>query len=185
VTTATITEQVAHFQQAGAGQMPAEVAEGFAAEQRALAAVGELPDTAQAGTPLPDGDLLDVTGQPTTLTAAFDGKPAVIVFYRGGWCPYCNIALHAYQAQLVPDLADPRHQPRRDQPADTRRVAVHEGSQGADLHRAVRPGQPDRPPPRNPDRASDTARTARLELGLDLTPRSTRTAPPGCLSRLS
>jgi peroxiredoxin len=29
----------------------------------------------------------------------------VIVFYRGGWCPYCNIALRTYQAQLVPALA--------------------------------------------------------------------------------
>jgi peroxiredoxin len=28
------------------------------------------------------------------------------VFYRGGWCPYCNISLRAYQAQLVPALAD-------------------------------------------------------------------------------
>ena len=34
------------------------------------------------------------------------GKPAVIVFYRGGWCPYCNITLRAYQAQLVPALAE-------------------------------------------------------------------------------
>jgi len=29
----------------------------------------------------------------------------VIVFYRGGWCPYCNIALRTYQAELVPALA--------------------------------------------------------------------------------
>jgi peroxiredoxin len=24
----------------------------------------------------------------------------------GGWCPYCNIALRTYQAQLVPALAE-------------------------------------------------------------------------------
>jgi alkyl hydroperoxide reductase subunit AhpC len=30
----------------------------------------------------------------------------VIVFYRGAWCPYCNIALRTYQAQLVPALAE-------------------------------------------------------------------------------
>jgi peroxiredoxin len=30
------------------------------------------------------------------------------VFYRGGWCPYCNIALPTYQAQLVPALAERR-----------------------------------------------------------------------------
>jgi peroxiredoxin len=106
VTTTTIAEQVADFRRASAGRMPADVAEALRAEQRALAAAGPPAGTAQPGTPLPDGDLLDVNGQPTTLTAALDGRPAVIVFYRGGWCPYCNIALRAYQAQLVPALAD-------------------------------------------------------------------------------
>jgi peroxiredoxin len=28
----------------------------------------------------------------------------VIVFYRGGWCPYCNLTLRAWQ-QRVPELA--------------------------------------------------------------------------------
>ena len=31
---------------------------------------------------------------------------AVLVFYRGAWCPYCNIALNTYQAELVHELAD-------------------------------------------------------------------------------
>jgi peroxiredoxin len=106
VTTTTINEQVADLHQTSAGQMPADVAEAFAAEQRALAAGGQPAGTAQPGTPLPDGDLLDVTGEPTTLAAALGSRPAVIVFYRGGWCPYCNIALRTYQAQLVPALAE-------------------------------------------------------------------------------
>jgi peroxiredoxin len=106
VITETITKQVTDFHQASAGQMPADVAKAFAAEQRALSAAGQPAGTAQPGTPLPDGDLLDVNGESTTLTAALDSSPAVIVFYRGGWCPYCNIALRAYQAQLVPALAD-------------------------------------------------------------------------------
>ena len=33
-------------------------------------------------------------------------RPAVIVFYRGAWCPYCNLALSAYQAQLLPVLTE-------------------------------------------------------------------------------
>jgi thiol-disulfide isomerase/thioredoxin len=71
-----------------------------------LAAAGEPSGVAQPGTPLPDGELLDVTGQPATLAQALSGNPAVLVFYRGGWCPYCNIALRTYQAQLVPALAE-------------------------------------------------------------------------------
>ena len=104
--TSTIAEQVADYHRASAGQLPAEVAEAFAAEQRALAAAGEPSGVAQPGTRLPDGELLDVAGQPTTLAETLSGKPAVIVFYRGGWCPYCNISLRAYQAQLVPALTE-------------------------------------------------------------------------------
>jgi peroxiredoxin len=104
-TTSTIAEQVAGYRRASAGQLPAEVAEAFAAEQRALAAAGEPSGAAQLGTRLPDGDLLDAGGQPATLAQNLGGKAAVIVFYRGGWCPYCDIALRTYQAQLVPALA--------------------------------------------------------------------------------
>jgi len=105
-TTPTIAEQVASHHQASSGQLPPEVAEAFATEQRDLAAAGNPSGVAEPGIQLPDGELLDVGGQPTTLTQNLDGKPAVIVFYRGGWCPYCNIALRTYQAQLVPALAD-------------------------------------------------------------------------------
>jgi peroxiredoxin len=105
-TTSTITEQVASLHRASAGQLPAEVAEAFAAEQRDLAAAGHPSGVAEPGSRLPDGELLDVAGEPATLAETLGGKPAVIVFYRGGWCPYCNIALRTYQAQLVPALAE-------------------------------------------------------------------------------
>jgi peroxiredoxin len=105
-TTSTIAEQVASYHEASAGQLPPGVAEAFATEQRGLAAAGNPPGVAEPGSRLPDGELLDVGGQPTTLAQNLGGKPAVIVFYRGGWCPYCNIALRAYQAQLVPALAE-------------------------------------------------------------------------------
>ena len=105
-TTSTIAEQVADYHRASAGQLPLEVAGAFAAEQRDLAAAGLPPGVAEPGSALPDGELLDAGGQPTTLAQNLGGKPAVIVFYRGGWCPYCNISLRAYQAQLVPALAE-------------------------------------------------------------------------------
>ena len=105
-TTSTIAGQVASLHRAPAGQLPAEVAEAFAAEQRDLAAAGHPSGVAEPGSRLPDGELLDVAGEPATLAETLGGKPAVVVFYRGGWCPYCNIALRTYQAQLVPALAE-------------------------------------------------------------------------------
>ncbi len=52
----------------------------------------------------PTVELLDVHGAPTTLARLRGGRPAAVVFYRGAWCPYCNIALRTYQAELVPAL---------------------------------------------------------------------------------
>ncbi len=45
------------------------------------------------GAALPEANLRTVDGQAITLKGALAGKPAVIVFYRGGWCPYCNTQL--------------------------------------------------------------------------------------------
>ena len=61
-------------------------------------------DPADVGDALPDAELLDVLGASTTLAAARAGRPAVIVLYRGTWCPYCNLALRTYQQDLVPLL---------------------------------------------------------------------------------
>ena len=100
----TIAAQVADHHRASAGQLPAEIAAAFAAEQRYLAAADATAGTARPGDRLPDATLLDTTGHPATLAHATGARPAVIVFYRGGWCPYCNIALRTYQAQLLPAL---------------------------------------------------------------------------------
>src|SRR5271170_630807 len=36
-------------------------------------------------------------GQTLTLPDAFAGDFAVVLFYRGAWCPYCNAQLRAFQ----------------------------------------------------------------------------------------
>lgn len=58
----------------------------------------------QAGQTLEDFTLDDATGTSVSLARIVADGPAVIVFYRGGWCPYCNIALRTYQKELLPEL---------------------------------------------------------------------------------
>jgi peroxiredoxin len=48
----------------------------------------------------PDFTLPDALGQQVTLSRLLEQGPVVLVFYRGGWCPYCNMALRAYQKVL-------------------------------------------------------------------------------------
>jgi len=87
-----------------AEQVPDQVLSPLFAEQKMLDVAGVPEAAAKAGSVMPDSDLLDAHGQATTLTAARGGRPAVVVFYRGAWCPYCNLALRKYQADLVPEL---------------------------------------------------------------------------------
>ncbi len=48
--------------------------------------------------------LPDAHGNAVALRALLMQGPAVIVFYRGSWCPYCNAELAAYQLAL-PEIA--------------------------------------------------------------------------------
>jgi peroxiredoxin len=76
----------------------------FEADRRRLDAAGVPSGIAQPPLPFPQADLLDVDGNVVSTRAILAGRTTVVVFYRGTWCPYCNIALHAYQ-QLLPELS--------------------------------------------------------------------------------
>jgi len=51
----------------------------------------------------PDFTLLDPRGTAVRLSHLLEQGPVVITFYRGAWCPYCHLALRAYQ-QALPHL---------------------------------------------------------------------------------
>ena len=42
---------------------------------------------------LPPAQLLNADGKTIALNSILTAKPTVLVFYRGGWCPYCNAQL--------------------------------------------------------------------------------------------
>jgi peroxiredoxin len=42
----------------------------------------------------------NAAGKSIALTDLLKSGPVVLTFYRGGWCPYCNIQLRAYQSVL-------------------------------------------------------------------------------------
>jgi peroxiredoxin len=104
--TTTISDQARALASASAERLPAHVIAAFTADQAALDARGVPQNVLPPGSVMPDADLLDVHGAPTSLARLRDGRPAVVVFYRGAWCPYCNIALRTYQAELVPALSE-------------------------------------------------------------------------------
>lgn len=48
----------------------------------------------------PDFELSNATGEPVKLSDALQKGPVVLSFYRGGWCPFCNLELQALQSRL-------------------------------------------------------------------------------------
>ena len=51
----------------------------------------------------PDFNLPNAQGNPVALSALLAKGPVVLTFYRGGWCPYCNLQLRAYQ-KILPEI---------------------------------------------------------------------------------
>lgn len=63
----------------------------FAASEIAASATEVHP--LLLGTQAPDIAMKTPDGKDTSLSKQMAGKPAILVFYRGGWCPYCNTQL--------------------------------------------------------------------------------------------
>jgi peroxiredoxin len=55
------------------------------------------------GEPIPMVTLKDVNGKGFDLNRAIASKPTILIFYRGGWCPYCTRQLSGLQ-ELFPEL---------------------------------------------------------------------------------
>jgi peroxiredoxin len=50
-----------------------------------------------SGDPFPSLTISATDGQALTVPDAFAGDFAVVLFYRGAWCPYCNAQLRAFE----------------------------------------------------------------------------------------
>jgi peroxiredoxin len=89
----------ARFELALATRSPSENAmmDELIADLRRRGLAGDAPTP---GTLAPDFVLPDQHGRDVSLGQILRRGPVVLAFYRGGWCPYCNLQLRAYQAVL-------------------------------------------------------------------------------------
>ncbi|PKO18009.1 hypothetical protein CVU37_06685 [candidate division BRC1 bacterium HGW-BRC1-1] len=59
----------------------------------------DVPTTSTAVKPLKEGDkvpsveVFTAEGNAVNLSDLISSAPTVLIFYRGGWCPYCNVQL--------------------------------------------------------------------------------------------
>lgn len=64
----------------------------------------ELVQPILKGESVPDGSLEDIDGHKHQLSELIARKPSVIIFYRGGWCPFCNTQM-GQLVKIEPELA--------------------------------------------------------------------------------
>ena len=96
----TLHDELLAVKEQVAAQFPADV---LAAMDRASAELSNsgLPHKAlQPGHRIADFVLPDATGRRVASMALRARGPLLVTFYRGEWCPYCNLALRALQRDL-------------------------------------------------------------------------------------
>ena len=72
----------------------------FDADTESFISSGDAPQGLQVGDQLASFELPNQLGQTISLDELQGDSNIVISFYRGGWCPYCNIELCVLQQAL-------------------------------------------------------------------------------------
>lgn len=99
----SLTETLKEFVAQSAGRIPPEAIAVMEKATGDFAEAGIGKSALKVGDKLPDVTLADATGQSVSMSALLSKGPLIINFYRGGWCPYCNMELKAYQ-DLLPEI---------------------------------------------------------------------------------
>ncbi len=96
----SLQDQLDAFKARFKTQAPAGAFEAFARSTQELIDSGQADRAIAAGDAAPDFTLTDQDGETVSLKSLLANGPVVVSFYRGVWCPYCNIELKALEAAL-------------------------------------------------------------------------------------
>ncbi|MGY3262981.1 peroxiredoxin-like family protein [Frigoribacterium sp. 2355] len=101
-----IADKVTEFNEGFTAEIGTEATKVFDDEQSALRDTGVPAAAVRVGDTIVDATLVTTAGDEVSLSETVGEGPAVLVFYRGAWCPYCNLTLKTYQADLLPELRE-------------------------------------------------------------------------------
>lgn len=99
----SLKEILAETSAQGVKRIPPEAMQIMLESAAELDALGVGDKSLKAGDMMPDIAMSDAHGNTLNTGDLWANGPAIITFYRGGWCPYCNLELKAYQ-QLLGDI---------------------------------------------------------------------------------
>lgn len=96
----TLASELAAFAASLRDHAPASVLEAIERSNELLAQSGLADRALRRGDRAPDFLLRDATGDLVDSKLLRSRGQLVLCFYRGAWCPYCNLELRAWQQHL-------------------------------------------------------------------------------------
>jgi len=97
---ATLEELLGTKQKEGATKFSDEKKQIYAAGIKSVVDSNIVSKAYNVGDKAPDFTLKNALDKPVSLYNELKNGPVVLTWYRGGWCPYCNITLHYLQEKL-------------------------------------------------------------------------------------
>ena len=96
----TLSTQLNQTKDAASKNIPADIYQIMTNATEELIKSGIAEQAPKTGDSLANFELYNQLGEKRSLSELTQSGPVVVTFYRGGWCPYCNLELRAYQAVL-------------------------------------------------------------------------------------
>lgn len=101
ITIPSYQEGLAALQDNLATMLPAEALATFSKDADTLQAEHTSVLNLNVGDVAPDFTLSNARGENISLRDLLERGRVVLTFYRGSWCPYCNLQLNQYQSALT------------------------------------------------------------------------------------
>lgn len=99
----SLAENIQHFQDELIPTIPEVTLNILMSELGGLIATGIAEQSIKPGNDFPDFDLPNAQSVSRSLKTLLHDGPLVVSFYRGAWCPYCNLEINELQKRL-PDI---------------------------------------------------------------------------------
>ncbi|WP_299522839.1 peroxiredoxin-like family protein [Winogradskyella sp.] len=98
-----LTEQLQAYANQSKSKLPQTSLETMQSAIDDLVASSILDSALRTGNKVPEISLPNATGSTINLNDILENNRVVLTFYRGGWCPYCNLELRAFQ-EVLPQI---------------------------------------------------------------------------------
>ncbi|WP_271783819.1 peroxiredoxin-like family protein [Aquimarina algiphila] len=93
----TLQEQLQQISEAGFARMPKHIAKVLLDGIEEISSSDLKKNAIKVGEKINNTALVDIHGNHKNISEFVEQDYLILNFYRGGWCPYCNMELRAYE----------------------------------------------------------------------------------------